>query len=133
MKSRTIERSLADSRMVIVMPRTDEEYSAMVARLQALCGEVTDDSDPRNRVIETLVALIEKYDERHAAPDASPVEVLQFLIEQHGLKQGDLPEIGSQGVVSEILHGRRQFNLRQIQSLAARFGVEPGAFISKNG
>jgi HTH-type transcriptional regulator/antitoxin HigA len=26
-------------------------------------------------------------------------------MEQHGLKQGDLEEIGSQGVVSEILTG----------------------------
>jgi HTH-type transcriptional regulator/antitoxin HigA len=40
-----------------------------------------------------------------------------------------LPQIGPQGVVSEILSGRRKLNVRQIQALAARFGVEPGIFI----
>jgi HTH-type transcriptional regulator/antitoxin HigA len=35
-------------------------------------------------------------------------------MEQHGLKQTDLREIGSQGVVSEILSGKRDLNVRQI-------------------
>jgi hypothetical protein len=34
-----------------------------------------------------------------------------------------------QGVVSEVLAGRRHLNMRQIQALAARFGVDAGAFI----
>jgi HTH-type transcriptional regulator/antitoxin HigA len=51
-------------------------------------------------------------------------------MEEHGLTQKDLPEIGSQGVVSEILVGRRRLNVRQIQALAARFGIDPGAFIA---
>jgi len=38
-------------------------------------------------------------------PETTGIEALKFLIEQHGLKQGDLEEIGSQGVVSEILTG----------------------------
>ena len=32
--------------------------------------------------------------------------------------------------MSEILSGKRQLNVRQIQALAARFGVEPSAFMS---
>jgi HTH-type transcriptional regulator/antitoxin HigA len=48
---------------------------------------------------------------------------------QHGLRQADLPEIGSQGVVSEILAGRRELNLRQVRALAERFGVSPATFI----
>ncbi|MBV8054378.1 MAG: hypothetical protein JO071_03970 [Deltaproteobacteria bacterium] len=50
-------------------------------------------------------------------------------MEEHGLTQKDLPEIGSQGVVSEMPAGRRRLNVRQIQALAARFGVQPGAFL----
>jgi HTH-type transcriptional regulator/antitoxin HigA len=50
-------------------------------------------------------------------------------MEQHGLRQADLPEIGSQGVVSEILSGRRELNLRQIRALSERFGVSPATFI----
>jgi HTH-type transcriptional regulator/antitoxin HigA len=34
-----------------------------------------------------------------------------------------LPEVGSQGVVSEVLAGKRALNLRQVQALAQRFRV----------
>ena len=82
------------------------------------------------RLIETLSVLIEAYDqEHHRLPEASGVEVLRFLMKEHSLTQKDLREIGSQGVVSEVLASRRRLNVRQIQALAARFGVDPGAFI----
>jgi HTH-type transcriptional regulator/antitoxin HigA len=111
--------------------RNAREYDAAVERLNALVDEVGDNSkDPRYRLIETLSVLIEAYDrEDHALPEASAIEVLRFLMREHGLSQKDLHEIGSQGVVSEVLAGRRRLNLRQIQALAARFGVDPGAFI----
>ena len=50
-------------------------------------------------------------------------------MDEHGLSQSDLPEVGSQGVVSEILRGRRQINLRQVRALSERFGVSPAVFI----
>lgn len=111
--------------------RTEREYDAAVARLNALVDEVGDNTrDARYRLIETLSVLIEAYDrEHHSLPEASGVEVLRFLMEEHGLTQKDLPEIGSQGVVSEVLAGRRHLNVRQIQALAARFGVDAGVFI----
>lgn len=111
--------------------RSDREYDAAVTLLNALLDQVGDDSkDSRYRLIETLSVLIEAYDrEHHSLPEASGIEVLRFLMEEHGLTQKDLPEIGSQGVVSEVLSGRRRLNVRQVQALAARFGVEPGVFI----
>jgi len=45
------------------------------------------------------------------------------------VKQADLKEIGSQGVVSEILNGKRSLNVRQIKLLAERFSVSPATFI----
>jgi HTH-type transcriptional regulator / antitoxin HigA len=54
--------------------------------------------------------------------------VLRLLMEQHGLKQGDLPDIGSQGVVSELLSGKRELNRNQIARLSERFGVSPATF-----
>jgi HTH-type transcriptional regulator/antitoxin HigA len=50
-------------------------------------------------------------------------------MEQHGLRQSDLPEIGSQGVVSEVLAGKRELNVRQIRALSERFGVSPATFV----
>ena len=47
----------------------------------------------------------------------------------HGFKQGDLTGIGSQGVVSEILSGKRKLNIRQIKLLSQQFNVSPAVFI----
>ena len=48
---------------------------------------------------------------------------------EHGLTQSDLPGVGPQSVVSEILSGKRQLNLRQIRWLAERFNVPVDVFI----
>lgn len=54
---------------------------------------------------------------------------LDFFMAQHGLKQTELREIGSQGVVSEILTGKRELNLRQVRALSKRFGVSTDTFL----
>jgi HTH-type transcriptional regulator / antitoxin HigA len=70
------------------------------------------------------------YEQEHASmPEVNGVDMLRFFIEEHGLTQSDLPEIGSQGVVSEILKGKRELNVRQIRALAQRFHVSPALFM----
>jgi len=132
MKTRTVEaKKNPESLESFLAIRTGREYDAAVERLDARVNEVGDNTKtPRYRLIETLSVLIEAYDREHySLPEASGTEVLRFLMEEHGLTQKDLPEIGSQGVVSEVLAGRRTLNVRQIQALAARFGVDPAAFM----
>ncbi|MBL1275808.1 MAG: helix-turn-helix domain-containing protein [Ectothiorhodospiraceae bacterium] len=55
--------------------------------------------------------------------------MLRYLMEERGIKQTDLPEIGTQSVVSEVLSGKRVLNVRHISRLSARFGVPAGLFI----
>jgi HTH-type transcriptional regulator/antitoxin HigA len=62
-------------------------------------------------------------------PDASPREVVRLLMEQNGLVQKDLPEIGNQSVVSQFLAGKRSLNARQIAALAARFHLSADVFL----
>lgn len=51
-------------------------------------------------------------------------------MEEHGLKQKDLvAEIGSKGVVSEILNRKRPLNTRHIKALSDRFGCSPAVFM----
>lgn len=113
--------------------RNEVEYEAAVERLNALLDEIGDDrSNPQYRLIETLSLHIEAWDRDHdTLPAVSGIDIVRFLMEQHGLTQGDLPEIGSQGVVSEVLSGRRKLNVRQMQALAARFGVSASAFLDE--
>lgn len=50
-------------------------------------------------------------------------------MDEHGLTQSELPEVGLQGVVSEVLSGKRALNVRQIRALARRFHVSPGVLV----
>ncbi|MEM7759896.1 MAG: transcriptional regulator [Cyanobacteria bacterium P01_G01_bin.67] len=108
----------------------EEEYDAAVARLNRLLDEVGDDeSNPLYGLLDTLGILIEAYDrENYQLPECSGVEALVYLMVEHSLSQSEMPEIGSQGVVSEILSGKRKLNVRQIEALSARFNVSPATF-----
>jgi HTH-type transcriptional regulator/antitoxin HigA len=80
--------------------------------------------------METIGSLIESYaSQNYQDIEGDPINALKTLMEEHGLKQSDLPEIGSQGVVSEILSGKRQVNVRQLKLLGERFKVSPMVFV----
>ena len=110
--------------------KTEQDYKRAVAVLDHLLDEVGDDEHhPLFNFLEVLGALIESYEADHVGVKAAGgKDALKFLMEEHGLAQSDHPEVGSQGVVSEILHGNRELNARQIKSLAQRFGVSPAVF-----
>jgi HTH-type transcriptional regulator / antitoxin HigA len=109
----------------------DREYQQAVERLNTLIDEVgTNEEHPLYSLLDTLGIIIEAYEEQHyKIPDCSGVEMLVYLMEEYSLTQSDLPEIGSQGVVSEIMNGKRELNIRQIRSLAERFRVSPSVFL----
>jgi HTH-type transcriptional regulator/antitoxin HigA len=50
-------------------------------------------------------------------------------MEEHGVSQEDLPEIGNQTEVAEILSRKRELNIHQIRSLSKRFNVSPEIFL----
>ena len=91
----------------------------------------TNESHPLMPLLDLLTKQIEAYEEEHHnLPDATPAEVLQYLMEEHELKQMDLAgELGGQSVVSAILNGKRELNTRQVKALAARFNVSPAVFL----
>lgn len=111
--------------------RDEAHYSRMSATLEALLDEVRSDEDhPLMGLVDIVGDLIADYEaQHHTLPEVSGVQALKFLMTQHDLKQGDLPEIGSQGVVSEILTGKRDLNVRQVRALSARFGVSTATFV----
>jgi HTH-type transcriptional regulator / antitoxin HigA len=111
--------------------RDEAHYQRMTAMLEALLDETTgDENHPAMGLVDIVGDLIEDFEsEHHPLPDVTGVQALKFLIEQHGIKQCDLHEIGSQGVVSEILAGKRELNIRQVRALSERFGVSPATFV----
>ena len=109
----------------------EKEYDLAVERLHDLIDEIGDnEKHPLYGLLNTLGTLIQAYDEKHhPMPKVSGAEMLRFFMEEHGLAQSDISELGSQGVVSEILSGKRELNIRQVRALAKRFHVSPAIFI----
>lgn len=113
-------------------PRNADELDRFICSLDELLEIVGEDEHhPLIGLVEVLTDLVEHYEEHLIdQPEGTGVDALRALMTEHDLRQSDLADlIGSQGVVSEILAGKRQLNVRQIQAPAKRFGVGPVTFI----
>ena len=93
---------------VLSVPQSEDDHERLVAVLdEVLDAGGADETSMLATLAERIGDLIEAYEAaRYPIPDAKPVDVLAFLMEQHGLKQADLPEIGAQSVVSDVLGGK---------------------------
>jgi len=109
--------------------RTEEQLAAYTKALYRLTSEPRPTA-AQVEAIELLTLLVERYEEEHyAVPQASPADVLRFLLDQHGLKQRDLAaNLGGESVVSEVLSGKRKLNAAHIEQLSRRFHVSPAVF-----
>jgi HTH-type transcriptional regulator / antitoxin HigA len=108
------------------VPENDRDLD----RLIELSDYLIDNRGPEFEGLLDIVGnLIEKYESRNIPePQGSPIDAILLLMEQHSLKQKDLVEIGSPGVISEILNGKRELNKRQIKGLSKRFNCSPAVF-----
>ena len=112
--------------------QTDAEYQEALAFMD----ELIEDYDKQPPLIEILSASIErwentadeftKFNQRIKALDG--VATLKLLMEQHGLGIANMPEIGSNTLVSKILNGKRNLTRNHIEALSERFGVSPALF-----
>jgi HTH-type transcriptional regulator/antitoxin HigA len=106
--------------------RMVELADALVDSGQAEAGAALED------LFVVVTELIADFDRRHfVIPMLPPRELLHFLMEQHGLTQSDLPEVGNQSVVSQVLSGKRRLTARHVALLSKRFGIPADAFIDK--
>jgi HTH-type transcriptional regulator/antitoxin HigA len=111
--------------------QTEDQYELTKSALLELMMNTPDSPDnPYNGLMDFLGYLIEQYeDEHYPIPKSDGVRILKFLMEQHELTQNDFrEEIGTQGVVSEILNGKRELNKRHIEHLSKRFQISPAVF-----
>jgi HTH-type transcriptional regulator/antitoxin HigA len=95
-------------------------------------GEI--DPDTLNQIhsyMKILGGLIETFEQREFPRGrVTGAEMLEYFMELRKLKQTDLQdELGGQSVVSDILRGERELNVRQIKALAKRFKVSPSVFL----
>jgi HTH-type transcriptional regulator / antitoxin HigA len=108
--------------------KDNERYLQVVEHLMDLGERMTPE---QRELMDLLVTLIERFEaERYSLSAASPVEALRELMEARGMKLAGLAAlIGSKGVASEILSGKRGLSKTNIRRLAEHFHVSPEVFL----
>lgn len=112
---------------VITTEEENEQALQIVEKLMASKNRTPEES----QLLRLLVTLVEKFEDEHYQLNASsPHSILIHLLEAKGVKQSDLVGvIGSKGVVSEVVNGKRSISKAQAKALAEFFGVPSSLFI----
>ena len=110
---------------------TEEEYDRLLLQFERLHVKKKNRTLEEIALYRLLVVLIETYEEHQfCVPASLPHEMLQYIMECSGTRQVDLVGLlGSSGVVSEIVNGKRAMSKAQAKALGDRFKVSPSLFI----
>lgn len=111
--------------------RTKADYRHVRNTIDALLDEMGDDENhPLADVLDYLGSQVKTYEDAQVSiPEAAPHEVLQFLMQQQGLKQDELNDCAPQSHVSAILAGKRSISKLVAKRLAKRFHVAADVFL----
>lgn len=103
--------------MTIHIIKTDEAYENAWTRIEQIMDAEPNTSEGDE--LELLSLLVEKYEkETYPLPEADPVDVMQYYMEQRGLKAKDLVGIiGDKSIVSKIMNRERKLNLKMVRNL----------------
>lgn len=117
---------------LLTAPQTAAEFNQLVEALDELLDTIGDQEDhPLAGLIHRLGDLVSAYEQQYVPmPCANGRSALSALMQMHGLGQRDLADIAPQSVISELLSGKRQLNIRHIKALAARFNVSAATFLA---
>ena len=110
---------------------TEEENECMLKVIEKLMDKGENLSSEEEKLLKPLTRLVQDFEEQFYHPrDASPLEVLQHLMESRGVKQTHLWEVfGSKGIASEVLNGKRGISKTHAKALAEFFRVPADLFI----
>jgi len=110
--------------------RSEEQNESYIEALAELEQRQAAWSPEEAELADLFTLLIEEFEEKHyKLPESSPLAMLQFLMDQHGLKQKDLVDLFSTpSIVSEVLNGKRELSKEHIRRLSARFHISPELF-----
>ena len=129
MKAPAIEyaRLLSEARPEVI--HADEQNAIYIEMLERLTS-LENETPAQRKLIDLLTLLIEEYESRNCPlPDASPLDIIRHLMEQHKLRQKDMVDIfGTESIVSDVLNGKRDLTKDHIARLSSRFAVSPAVF-----
>jgi len=102
---------------------SEEDYRKALTRIDELIDVSRTDNVMNELMLISI--FIERYEDKvYPIPEASPLEIIRFLMEMKGIRQKDLiPILGSKGQVSRILNGTRKLTVDKIVTLSAFLGI----------
>lgn len=128
----TINRNVYGDLLAQHQPKaieTEAENEAAIILAESL--EHRQRTPEEDALLELLIILIEKFEETsYPLPNLESDRMLLHLMEARNMKQEELVGvIGSRGVVSEIVNGKRSTSKAQARVLGELFHVSPSLFI----
>ena len=118
--------------MVSIAPlRNEHDYESALSRLEEIMDAEV--GTPESDEFDILSVIVERYEE-FAFPiePPTPLEAIQFRMEQGGLSMRDLePILGSRTRVTEILNGSRALSLDMIRALTRHLGIPAQSLIGE--
>ena len=129
----TFDQTTYQSLLAEVAPQaieTEAEYERLLKIAERLIFDKNRTPEEQT-LLKLLVTLIEVYETANYPMEKSlPHEILQHIMEVSGIRQADLIGIiGSSGVVSEVVNGKRSISKAQAKALGKYFKVSPSLFI----
>ena len=107
----------------------NEDLDNAIIWAEELTDLFEEGSNEMEPLLDYVLNCIEKYEEEHyPVKESSPVEMIKFLMDQHGHKQKDLTDIAPKSAISEILSGKRALNINHIENLSKKYNTNPSVF-----
>ena len=111
---------------------TEEQYDQALSITESLFFK-RNRTKEEEQILDVWTFLIEMYEQKTFAPssESTPFSILKTLMESRELNQADLVRqgVGSSGVVSEMINGKREISKQQAKKLAEIFKVSSELFI----
>ncbi len=109
---------------------SDEDLEKRIELMDTLMDMAEKEDDIAMVYAHTISDRIAEYEENIEMPKIPAIEMLKGLMDIKNLKQKDLSHIAPQSVISEILKGKREINLKQAKGFAEYFNIPIERFIN---
>ena len=111
--------------------KDEPTYNAALKRVKEIF--FAKEGTPECDELELLSILIEEYENKlYKLPEVEPLQIIDFIMEQNGLKQSDLVGIlGDKTTVSKVLNRKRALTLDMIRNFCKKFNLSADLLIKE--
>ncbi len=111
----------------------EQQYQETLSFMAEIWDEVADNpNSPYGSLLKILSDNLNDYENaQQPIPDATPQQVLNYLMEENRVTQTEIEEVTGiyQSNLSQILKGKRKLTTEQVKLLAGYFKVNPVVFL----